>query len=49
MALKRIVLPALIAAGVGILLIAWGMYFRAITVQVAAVQRESYGRKLVTG
>ena len=40
MALKRIVLPALIAAGVGILLIAWGMYFRAITVQVAAVQRD---------
>ncbi|MEI8276409.1 MAG: HlyD family efflux transporter periplasmic adaptor subunit [Hyphomicrobiales bacterium] len=40
MALKRIVLPAFIAAGVGILLIAWGMYFRAITVQVAAVQRD---------
>ncbi|MDI1343603.1 MAG: hypothetical protein PSV22_05830, partial [Pseudolabrys sp.] len=37
---KRIVLLALVAAGIGILLGAWAMYFRAITVQVAAVQRD---------
>lgn len=37
---KRIVLLALVAAGIGILLGAWAMYFRAITVEVAAVQRD---------
>src|SRR5665647_596865 len=37
---KRIVLLAFVAAGIGILLGAWAMYFRAITVQVAAVQRD---------
>jgi HlyD family secretion protein len=37
---KRIVLLALVAAGIGILLGAWAMYFRAVTVQVAAVQRD---------
>jgi HlyD family secretion protein len=36
---KRIVLLALVAVGIGILFGAWAMYFRAITVQVAAVQR----------
>lgn len=37
---KRIVLLALVAAGIGILLGAWAMYFRAVTVQVAAAQRD---------